>query len=49
MYNSYAEIFQQGEALRKTYDALLQQQAAIKRFFLEAEYHEIVFVACGSS
>lgn len=49
MYESYNEVFHQGEALRKTFDYVKSQEKEITGFFSKQDYEEIVFVACGSS
>lgn len=49
MYESYREIFGQGDALAQTYRYLCAQKAAIAAFFGADDYEDIVFVACGSS
>ncbi|HEY5586382.1 MAG TPA: SIS domain-containing protein [Ruminiclostridium sp.] len=49
MFESYAEVFGQGDSLRKTFDYTKQKETEIIKFFKESEYQEVVFIACGSS
>ena len=49
MYESYNEVFHQGEILTKTYEYILSKQEAITDFIRENSFDEVVFVACGSS
>jgi fructoselysine-6-P-deglycase FrlB-like protein len=49
MHKSFDEIFGQGTALAQTLSATLKRKEEIKNFFLNADFDEIVFVACGSS
>lgn len=51
MYNSYDEIFSQGDILKETYEEISANSDRIKDFFNvdNYDYEEIVFVACGSS
>ncbi len=45
MYESYQEIYKQGESLRKSFDYVLSRQEEIKDFFKTSDFDEIVFVA----
>ena len=47
--NTEREIFQQHEALRKTYAYLMEHEEEIKNFFNGCGCKKIVFMGCGSS
>lgn len=49
MYESYKEVFNQGETLRTTFDYVMSKRNEIKSFIKENKFEEVVFIACGSS
>lgn len=49
MFKSYSEIFDQGISLEKTYRYIIESEKKIKKFFSGNDFHDIVFIACGSS
>lgn len=49
MYQSYYEVFKQGESLEKTIDLIMSSENDICSFFAKKDFDEVVFVACGSS
>lgn len=49
MFESYKEVFEQGEGLRKTFDYVNSKKDEIVNFFRTVDYDEVVFIACGSS
>lgn len=49
MCESYNEVFNQGNELRKTYDYVASKRDEISSFLKMGDFHEVVFIACGSS
>lgn len=49
MFYAHHEIFQQGDALKRTMDCILEKAGELRGFFDQCRYGEIVFSACGSS
>jgi len=49
MYKTELEIFSQYEALKKTYDYMLEKKDEIKDFLAKTNYKSVTFIGCGSS
>lgn len=49
MYKTEHEIFNQYEALRKTYDYIMKSKEKIKEFINKTNFKSITFTGCGSS
>lgn len=49
MFKSHNEIFNQGKSLESTYRFMNESEKKIKEFFSANEFHDIIFLACGSS